>query len=185
MRIYRWLFSHVFYEMSKRGKSLETESDLAEAGSGDGSDFKWLWCFLVLWWGCLKMRLWCCAQFCVHWKLWTCPLDVCVLCYGGEFHLRVWFTNSFLFFLWRSRPSDPSSPSLWGLVFKRLPCTRPRFLHDEEGCFVLKDGKDFLIFLPCICWTLIPFWRNGVLSVLYQKRRWTPLSLPTVLEFIK
>lgn len=131
------------------------------------------------------MRLWCCAQFCVHWKLWTCPLDVCVLCYGGEFHLRVWFTNSFLFFLWRSRPSDPSSPSLWGLVFKRLPCTRPRFLHDEEGCLVFKDGKDFLIFLPCICWTLIPFWRNGVLSVLYQKHRWTPLSLPTVLEFIK
>lgn len=51
-----WLHLH---EMSRKGKSIETESIFCLGlGVGTGSDCKWTWGIFLEWWKCSKIGLW-------------------------------------------------------------------------------------------------------------------------------
>lgn len=70
------------YEMSKSSKALETESDLAEAGSGNGASFQVVVEFL-----CALMKMFrneiavLCSALLFTENSWTRP-GVCVFCLG-------------------------------------------------------------------------------------------------------
>lgn len=133
----RWLFSRVVYEVSKSSNALETESDLAEAGSGNGESFQVVVEFLC---ALIKMFGNEIAVLCTA----LCSLKTLGQALMCVFSVRVVSSTSRC----GLKTTSCSLCSKAGVLTPVLlpcggwnqapPCTRPRFLHYAGGYFLFK-----------------------------------------------